>query len=183
MENGWVKIHRKILDWEWYDDHNTTRLFIHLLLVSNHKEKNWKGITIKEGELLTGRISLAKQTGLTQQQIRTSLTKLKSTNEITIKSTSKYSVICIIKWSDYQLKENKLTSKSTSKPPYEQPASNHKQECKNDKKIRRGTPYLFTFKDGTIGREKYGKWIDEYSGATLEGDYLQELKAAGYKIT
>jgi len=183
MNNGWIKLHRKILNWEWYGNDNVFRLFIHLLLMANHEDTNWQGEAISAGQRITSRQHLSKELKLGEQSIRTALNKLKSTNEITIKSTSKYSVICIIKWSDYQLKENKLTSKSTSKPPYEQPASNHKQECKNDKKIRRGTPYLFTFKDGTIGREKYGKWIDEYSGATLEGDYLQELKAAGYKIT
>ena len=25
---GWIKLHRKITTWEWWDDHNTTRLFV-----------------------------------------------------------------------------------------------------------------------------------------------------------
>ena len=32
--SGWIKIHRKITEWEWYDDVNTFRLFMHLILKS-----------------------------------------------------------------------------------------------------------------------------------------------------
>lgn len=39
---GWISLYRKILNWEWYSDANTFRLFIHLLLQANHEEKNGK---------------------------------------------------------------------------------------------------------------------------------------------
>ena len=32
---GFINLHRKILDWEWYDDINVFRVFTHLLLTVN----------------------------------------------------------------------------------------------------------------------------------------------------
>lgn len=100
--DGWIKLHRKIVEWEWYDDINTKVLFLHLLLTANHKEKKWRGITILRGQKLTSVQHLAEETKLTAMQVRTSLNKLKSTNEITIKTTNKNTLITIEKYSDYQ---------------------------------------------------------------------------------
>lgn len=101
-QNGWIKIHRKMLDWEWYSDINTKVLFYHLILIANHKEKKYQGLVLKPGTILTSRSILAEQTGLSVSAIRTSLNKLKSTNEIDIKSTAKGTVIELTKYSDYQ---------------------------------------------------------------------------------
>ena len=57
-----VKIYRKMMEWEWYQDVKVARVFIHLLLKANHKEKKWKGRTIKKGQVLIGRRQLAKET-------------------------------------------------------------------------------------------------------------------------
>jgi len=130
---GWIKLHRSLLDWGWWDDPNTTRLFLYLLLKANHSDKSWKGTLVKRGQLITGRISLSNKTGLTQQQIRTSLTKLKSTSEITIKTTNKYSLISINNWDNYQQDNQQTTKRVTNK----QPASNHKQECKELKNVKK----------------------------------------------
>lgn len=35
---GWLKLHRQITEWEWYDDANTFRLLIHLLIMANSKD-------------------------------------------------------------------------------------------------------------------------------------------------
>ena len=89
MSKGWVKIHRQIINWEWYDEPNTFRLFFHLLLKANHKPRKYRGAIIDVGQVMTGLDLLSKETGLSVQKIRTSLERLKSTNEITIKSSNK----------------------------------------------------------------------------------------------
>jgi len=112
-----IQIHRQMLEWEWYDDINTKVLFIHLLIKANWKDKKWRGIDIKRWELLTGRIILAEETWLTQQQIRTSLDKLKSTNEITIKPTNKYSIIKLTNYDTHQQNNQQNTEQTTNKQP------------------------------------------------------------------
>ena len=129
---GWIKLHRSLLDWEWYDDSNTCRLFIHLLLRANHKPKNWRGIAINTGQLLTGRKVLAEQTGLSEQQVRTSLNKLKSTNEITIKSTSHNSLITLVCWESYQQNNQDDNQAVTKQQPTDNQAVTTNKNVKND---------------------------------------------------
>lgn len=82
-QEGWILLHRKILEWEWWDDHNTFIVFIYLLLKANHKEKSWRGIPIERGQHITSYEKLAKGTGLSIQSVRTSTNKLISTEELT----------------------------------------------------------------------------------------------------
>jgi hypothetical protein len=119
MEEGWIKLHRKMIEWEWYTDNNTKIVFIHLLLTANHAEKNWKGILVKRGQTVTSLQHLAKETRLTLAQVRTALFKLKTTHEITINSTKQYSLINVEKYDNYQCdtKENNTrnTHRTTNK--------------------------------------------------------------------
>lgn len=111
MENvGWIKLHRSINDWGWKKDPNVTVLWVHLLLTANYEDGFFLGHIIKQGSLATGLISLAEKTGLSIQQVRTALNKLKSTNEITIKPNTKFSIISIVKWDEYQ-EDNRQNNK------------------------------------------------------------------------
>ena len=129
--SGWIKLHRQITDWEWYDDHNTFRLFMHLILKANHKERSYRGVKIEVGCVMTGRELLSKETGLSVQQIRTCLERLKSTNEITIKSDKKGTIIQVVKYKDYQVTTNEST---TNQPTSNQQVTTNKnvKKEKND---------------------------------------------------
>jgi len=122
--NSWLKIYRKFLEWEWYDDINTKVLFLHILLKANFKDKKWRGVLIKRGSLITSIDSLfnelnrnphtgklnKKSQQVSHQNIRTSLKHLISTNEITIETTSHYTVITMNNYDTYQ-GTNKPTNK------------------------------------------------------------------------
>lgn len=127
--SGWIKIHRQILDWEWYSDTNTFRLFMHLILKANHKEKKFKGLVLNAGSVVTSRDILAIEIGLSVQQVRTALNKLKLTNEITIETSSQGTVIQIVNYSKYQLLTNEVTN--------EQPINNHQITSNNNEKKER----------------------------------------------
>lgn len=77
--DGWICLFKKIINWEWYQDSNTFKLFIHLLLLANYEDKYWKGVLIKRGQLVTSREHLATGAGLSEQNVRTSLKKLQQT--------------------------------------------------------------------------------------------------------
>lgn len=109
--SGWVSLHRKILDWEWYDDANVCRLFIHCLLKANHQHKKWKGIDIQRGQFITSLDKLSKETGLSVSQVRTCLKKLKSTGEIASKSHTQHTVITVLSYDSHQSND-----KQDSKP-------------------------------------------------------------------
>ena len=99
---GWITLHRKLLEWEWYDDIPTCRLFIHLLLRANYKPCKWHGQTLNEGELITSIGSLSEETGLTERQVRTALDKLKNTGEIDKQTTNKFTLVKVRNYAVYQ---------------------------------------------------------------------------------
>ena len=129
---GFITLDRKILNWEWYDDANTMRVFLHLLLTANHEDKKWHGIDVKRGQRVTSLAHLAEETGLTVQQIRTAISHLKSTGEITTKSTRHYTVVTIAKYDFYQSKDSRATRKATRKPTSKQQATNKQPTTNNN---------------------------------------------------
>lgn len=136
QNQGWIKIHRQLLEWEWYEDLNVKVLFFHLLLKANHKPKKYKGKLIQIGQLVTGLEVLSNETGLSIQKIRTAISKLKSTNEITIKSSSKGTVIQIVNYAKYQIVTNETTNhQQTSNKP--STTNKNVKNVKNDIKERK----------------------------------------------
>jgi len=136
QNQGWIKIHRQLLEWEWYEDLNVKVLFFHLLLKANHKPKKYKGKLIEIGQLVTGLEVLSNETGLSIQKIRTAIFKLKSTNEITIKSSSKGTVIQIVNYTKYQIVTNETTNHQQTN---NKPSTTNKnvKNVKNDIKERK----------------------------------------------
>ena len=141
MHRGYIKIFRKISEWEWYKDSNTLHLFFHLLLNANYKDGRFMGHEIKRGQIVTGRKALSIQTGLSEQSVRTSIERLKSTSELTTKSTNKFSIITLCNYNKYQNDETGTNQQSNQQSNQHltsnQPAINQQlttsKECKNDK--------------------------------------------------
>lgn len=104
---GFIQLHKKICDWEWYTDIPTCKLFFHILLKCNYKEASWKGIKINPWEFITSLEHLSLETWLSKQQIRTSIEKLKKTWEITHESTNNYTTLALNNWASYNTQDNK----------------------------------------------------------------------------
>jgi hypothetical protein len=135
MSTGWVKLHRQLLDWEWYNDVNTTRVFLHLLLVANHKDNNWRGIEIKRGQRLTSISSLASETHLSIKNIRTSIKRLKSTNEVASHSTAQHTVFTMVNYDLYQDEASEVASKGQAKGKQRATNNNVKNDNNENKEI------------------------------------------------
>lgn len=142
MKQGYIKLHRKIVDWEWYDDINTKTLFIHILLMANFEDKRWHGELVKRGSFLTSYQSLSVQTGLSVQEIRTSIKKLISTNDITKISNKKNTLIIVPNYNLYQDNQqsieqsDNITSTNNQQSSNKQPTTtNNDKNIKNEKNI------------------------------------------------
>jgi asparagine N-glycosylation enzyme membrane subunit Stt3 len=133
--SGWIKLHRQILEWEWYSDNNCFRLFTHLVLKANYKQKRFKGIELKKGSIVTSRDILARETGLSSQQIRTALNKLISTNEVTSVTSSQGTIIQIVNYEKYQVETSETTN--------EQPTDNQRVTTNN--KVKKENKEINTF--------------------------------------
>lgn len=145
--NGWIKIHRKFTEWEWYGDHNVMLLFLHLMLKANFKDKKWRGNVVERGQLITSHSNLAKETKLSVKQVRIALNKLKTTGEVTIKTTNRFTVITIENYALYQdapeeegeqedtPEDNQEANKGQTKGK-QRATTKERKESNNDKKVK-----------------------------------------------
>ena len=165
LNNGFILIHRQLLEWEWYDDLKVCRLFIHCLLKANHSDQKYKGKLVKRGTFLTSRDLLSRETGLTVREVRTSLNKLISTNELTNVATRKGSVITVVNYDKYQKATNKKTKKRPTSDQQATTNNNEKNE-KNENNIPTRNEFLqFAFsKKSNLDKEsvelKYQAWVE-----------------------
>lgn len=152
---GHIKLDRKIQKWEWYQDSKMVHVFIHLLLNANHKDGSYRGIEIKRGQMITGRLKLATALNLSERTIRTCLLHLKKTKEIEIKTTKKYSIITICKYDTYQSSEpDKRPTESptndqqvTNRTPtndQQVTTNNNVKNDKNGKNVNNGASHVLT---------------------------------------
>lgn len=139
MTEGWIKLHRKFLEWEWIQDPKMVSLFIHILIHANHEQKRWKGVLVDRGQMITGLRSLSANTGISMRSLRTCLERLKSTHEVTIKTTHKFSIITITKWDTYQGYTQKndtvINTVTDTQPTHNRHTTDNKQEVKKERSI------------------------------------------------
>ena len=132
---GFIKLNRNMLRWRWVNSPTTGWLFVILLLKANYKKMNFEGVDIEPGQVVTSYPSLVKSSGLSIQQCRSALKRLKSTGEITATLYPKFQVITIVNYKQYQ----DATGKSTGKITGKQQASNRQPTSREriDKKAER----------------------------------------------
>ena len=136
--SGWIKIHRKFLDWEWFNKSEAVHLFLYMLIKANHKDAKWQGNDVKRGQFISSLGNISNATGISIQQIRTILKKLEKTNEIEVKSTSQFTIVTICKYECYQ-DENDTANKplTNNQQTTNKPSTTNKNEKKekNEKEV------------------------------------------------
>lgn len=204
---GWIRLHRKLVDWEWYRDSKMVHLFLHLLLIANREDGQVRGIPVRRGQCLTGRKALSDETGLSEQEIRTCLDKMTSTkkqpgatsnptsnptNEIHVVSTNKYSVITICKYEEYQSRKSaEQPAEKQPKQPAPQPAvqpqtrRKKKEEKNKDKSIVASPPRPTLEEVAAYCLERKNQvdpslWLDHYTsnGWRVGKNPMRDWKAA-----
>lgn len=190
-DNGFIKLYKKMLKWEWYDDTNTVRLFLHCLLRANYEAGSWHGINYSAGQFITSLQTLANETNLTIKQVRVALQHLKSTNEVADLRQGNYRIITVIKWSDYQSKGRPMGDVRANRGQTEgKPRATDKEykDIEEDKEIKNNIPpisplgeseYVFEKHLNTINY-KYLKTVvvDEYMNFIINHVELDECVAS-----
>ncbi len=113
---NWIKLYRKICDWQWYQDAKMVHLFVHLML----KASIMKGSDLSDSwQLCTSLRILSKETGLSLQNIRTCIGKLQRTGEITFRTlpTHLQSIITICNSGSYQTSKRQIAPMSPQLRP------------------------------------------------------------------
>lgn len=174
-KSGFITIHRSLLNWEWYSDINTTRMFIHCLLKANHRDKKHKGQMIKRGSFLTSVEMLSNECNLTPKKVRTALEHLKKTNELAIETSPKGSIVSIKNYDLYQTMANVSSNKGQTNG--KQRATNNNENNENN---GGGTPFTTDFLEFWKSYSKHG-FKDDCFKFWTEQEYNQEtIKAIIY---
>lgn len=106
INTGFIMLQRQFIDWEWYSDVNTCKLFLHCLLKVNYSEKKWQGHVIHKGEFITSYEKLAIETGLTISKVRTALSKLIESNCLIVNTSTNFTKILIPNLGDFVVRAN-----------------------------------------------------------------------------
>ena len=97
---------QNLKSWRWYHNSYMVHLWVNLLVSANN-EDGWCGmIEVKRGQLMTSLSKLSADTGLSVRKIRTCLSNLEKSGEITEKTTNHYRIITITNYSSYQEERN-----------------------------------------------------------------------------
>ena len=171
-DNTWITIHRKITKWGWYSDPIVSRVFIHLLLTANHATRTWKGQQIERGQVVVGRKQLAIDLGISEQQVRTAINKLKSTSELTSRSTNKYSIVTLVNYDNYQSSNQQNNQQANQPSTNNQPQTTIKQLNKNTLCAKDFQLFWFEYP------KKKDKARAEKKFLTLKKDCLPSLMSA-----
>lgn len=132
MNNGFIKLHRKLEDWEWYTAENHVHVFLHLIMKANYKAGRWRGIEYKRGDVLTSLGKIAAETGLSVRNVRTILKHLEMTGEVTRQVTRQMTHLTISGYDTYQGRESSSDTPSDTptdtQVTLKRHASDNKQE-------------------------------------------------------
>lgn len=103
---GFALLHRKIMDVPFYKDAEAAHLWVHLLLRANHEQAlvstDVGDVICERGEFITGRNTLAMETGLTADRVKSLLRKFQNLGMITTKSNNRFTVLKVVKYDEYQ---------------------------------------------------------------------------------
>lgn len=163
--DGYIKIFRKFTEWEWYQDTKTKSVFLHLLLTASFRDNKFRGEPIQRGEVVTSIAKLSNDLCMSQQEVRTALKHLQKTQEINIRSTSKYTVITIRKYSVYQGAEEgdqQAYQQATNKQVTSDQQATNKQ--------------VTTLEEGKKVRKKEGKKVNREGGDPLPSSQTKKAQ-------
>jgi len=140
MNDGYIKLYRKLSEKGWYKDSECVHLWLHLLMKANHKGSEfmlgYKIIKLKSGQLVTGRKALSAETGISESKVERILNMFENEKQIEQQTNSRNRVITILSWECYQQSEQQADSRRTTSEQQADTNNNDKKEknVKNEKK-------------------------------------------------
>lgn len=101
-KGNWFKLYRSLADWEYYKDGNTVRVFLDLMIRAELKPREYKGVTIDRGQVVTTLDEIGARLGLSKKQVRGTLEDLQRARSVALKRYPRFLVISIVSWDKYQ---------------------------------------------------------------------------------
>jgi len=141
VNRGYVKLWRKSIDGGWLSNHKLWVFWCWCLMKASHKEYDlvvgYTQVHLMPGEFVFGLRKASKELKISIQSIRTILEFLKTSQNLTHRSTHLFSIISIVNWDTYQSQENEINTPINKQVTHGQHTGNNKQEHKNIKNVKK----------------------------------------------
>ena len=110
---NWIKLYRRMINWEWFFDSKISHLYVHFLLKG--KVVHIPTLDKYACQLETSRLQLSRETGISEQSLKTCIKKLTEAKEIMFeqKSTNHRSTVTICKYDDYSVDDTNVNTALT----------------------------------------------------------------------
>jgi len=136
---GWIRIHRKLIEASWFNKSEYVHLWLYLLLKANHQDKEVfvgnEKVVVKRGQLLTSRSKLSEVVHIQENKIYRILKCFENEHQIEQQKTKKYTVISILNYDAYQKSEQVIEQPTNSKRTTDEQSMNTNNNDKNDNNI------------------------------------------------
>lgn len=142
-DSGWIKLHRRLLDNPLVmKDADHVAIWIFLLLNATHEDYPaiFKGnkITLKPGQLITGRKAIANLLLISESKVRRILDEFENDHQIDQQTSNKNRLITIVNWQSYQKSDQQNGQQVTNKRPttdQQLTTNKNKKNVKNGRNI------------------------------------------------
>ena len=188
MSNGYIKVYRSLCEKGYYTQSEYVHLWLHLLMRATYQPReflfNGKIKTLQPGQLITGRKTLSKETGINQSKIERILTCFEIEHQIEQQTNSRFRCITITNWGEYQQSEQQFEQPVNSqRTASEQPVNTYNKDKKeknerreeeesvpfaeiiedlNQKRIGAGLPGGFRATTEPTRKAISGRWAEGY---------------------
>lgn len=134
---GWVKLHRKLLESPVFQNEKLLKVFVWCLLKASHTEHTelvgLQKVSLHPGQFIYGRHRAAEELKIKESTLYKYIMWLKDEEILNIQSNNKFSVVTVVNWDIYQIDEPKSSSKSSNKVTTEEQQRNTNKNYKNEK--------------------------------------------------
>jgi hypothetical protein len=129
---GWVKLHRRLADHPRFRDPDWTTVWVYLLLNATHAPYrtifDGRTVELRPGQLITGRLSIAENTGVHPSKVYRVLETLKIEHQIEQQAGAKSSIITVLNWHTYQNFEQQTEQQPNNKRAAAEHIQEHKEQ-------------------------------------------------------
>lgn len=90
-----VGMNRDFLNWEWFCDRKALQVLVYLLLNTSDCEKQWCGLQVGVGDVVTTIGQIARDCNLSPKEVRNAITKIQNSGLGASRTTNKNTIVTI----------------------------------------------------------------------------------------
>lgn len=148
MSGTFIRLDRSLLKHRYFDNTNVLKVWLYCLMKASYKRRchlvGSTTIELQVGQFIFGRDKAASELNMSVQTLRTIIKLFENDKKITIKPTSKFSIITVIDFDSYQITDDGSNQHNNHQITINQPTTNQQLTTnKNVNKVKNNNKGIF----------------------------------------